>query len=497
MISAPRVIEHRFTPRGNSSRLFEDVLDAQDAPADEPLEILWEGPAGAGGKTTCSLHLINMLCELYPGLRVLMARDVKADLASSVLRSFEGKVLPPGHPLLSGKDPKTRSNYQYDNGSTIDLMGYSDSTRFRSGEWDVLYVCEASQISLTEWEDSVSRLRNGVLPQPVAIAETNPDMPMHWLNQRANDGQMRRLVGRYEDNPFFWEDGEWTKRGRQYVLGTLDKLTGVRYLRLRLGQWAAAEGLIYDGFDYDLHMIGREKVPGYKADAKPGESPWGFEWTFVTVDWGIRNPGVMQVWGVDRDDRIYRVMEIYRTGEVADWWADRAEEVYKEFNPIEFVCDTDRPETIKKFNERLTPMRGRSLAPIARPVSKKSSGTKGWVLDGIDLVRERMIPDASGKPAIMFVRGVNRFIDEGLRAAKKPYCTEHEIPGYVWVEAIDGRPIREIPDPTVPDHGCDCTRYAADYKWGRDFRARVEPKRIVTLKSSIGDIFGIEEELGP
>ena len=87
------------------------------------------------------------------------------------------------------------------------------------------------------------------------MADCNPDAPHHWLRQRCERGACHLIYCTHEDNPRLYdaETGEWSPEGAEY-LRRLDALTGVRYERLRLGKWAAAEGLIYDTFDPAVHL---------------------------------------------------------------------------------------------------------------------------------------------------------------------------------------------------------------------------------------------------
>ncbi|MFI6388618.1 hypothetical protein [Nonomuraea sp. NPDC050540] len=68
--------------------------------------------------------------------------------------------------------------------------------------------------------------------------------------------------------------------GADYI-AKLEKLTGVRYHRLRHGRWVATEGLIYEDFDPAVHVVDRFDIPP--------------EWTrWWTVDFGFTNPFVLQ-----------------------------------------------------------------------------------------------------------------------------------------------------------------------------------------------------------
>ena len=72
--------------------------------------------------------------------------------------------------------------------------------------------------------------------------------------------------------------------------------TGTFYRRFVLGEWAAAQGLVYDFFD-----------PAGDAAPVP-EGPFG-RWR-VSVDYGTVNPLSMGLWG-ERDGVWYRVEEVY------------------------------------------------------------------------------------------------------------------------------------------------------------------------------------------
>jgi phage terminase large subunit len=130
-----------------------------------------------------------------------------------------------------------RQSYNYPNGSNIVVGGLDDSQRVMSTEYDMIYVMEAIETTENDWENLTTRLRNGVMPYQQIIADTNPDSPTHWLKvQRANKGLTRMIECRHEDNPVLYDraKGEWTKAGLVYI-DTLDRLTGPRKDRLRLG----------------------------------------------------------------------------------------------------------------------------------------------------------------------------------------------------------------------------------------------------------------------
>jgi hypothetical protein len=96
------------------------------------------------------------------------------------------------------------------------------------------------------------------------------------------------IESRHEDNPTVTES----------YLETLQALTGVRYQRLYLGKWVAAEGIVYEEWDRKLHMLDRFEIP----------RNWPRYWA---IDFGFTNPFVWQAWATDPDGRLIRYKEIY------------------------------------------------------------------------------------------------------------------------------------------------------------------------------------------
>ena len=119
----------------------------------------------------------------------------------------------------------------------------------------------------------------------------NPESPEHWFYRewiaRAEERRALYLHFTMEDNPSLTE-----KIRRRYQR----LYTGIIYRRFILGEWAAAEGRIYDFFDRE-----RDAVP----------APEGrMECWRVSVDYGTANPTSMGLWG-RRNGIWYRVKEYY------------------------------------------------------------------------------------------------------------------------------------------------------------------------------------------
>ena len=81
-----QTVVHEYCPTGAADALFDMTHP----------EILIEGPAGTG-KTRAIAEYIDSVCMENPGVRILVLRNVRADLAESVLVTFEKEVWWPGH----------------------------------------------------------------------------------------------------------------------------------------------------------------------------------------------------------------------------------------------------------------------------------------------------------------------------------------------------------------------------------------------------------------
>jgi PBSX family phage terminase large subunit len=395
-----------YKPQGAALKLFYDRSP----------EILMVGAAGTG-KSRGALEKVHLCLCKNAGSRGLLVRKTRESMTQSTLVTFETKVLPEGF-LVDGPSRNQRQSYQYPNGSELVVGGMDKPSKVLSTEFDILLVDEATEISENDWETLLSRLRNHRMPYQQAIACCNPDAPTHWLRQRADRGLMVELVSRHADNPTVTAG----------YLSMLDRLTGVRRLRLRDGVWAAAEGRVYDEFDRSVHLI--------HWDCTPGD----FTRLFASVDWGYTHAGVIQVWGEDHDGRLYLVREVFRTQRTIDWWVEQARRLQSGLGVEVFVCDPARPDHMDQFERE-----GLPVLPAYKSVQV-----------GINAVKQRLAMAGDGKARLYLLDDALAERDELLVEAKRPWSTAQEIDSYVW-NAKKDEPVKEC------DDGMDAMRYAVAY----------------------------------
>jgi PBSX family phage terminase large subunit len=432
---------HRYEPWGTARQ----IMSARDP------ELLVSGPAGTGKSRAC-LEKVHTMCLINPGMRALIVRKTLSSLGSTALVTFREHVakesLQVGHVEFYGGSPQEPPQYRYTNGSVIVVGGMDKATKIMSSEYDMIYVQEAIELTENDWEALTTRLRNGKVSFQQLLADANPSTPTHWLKQRCDRGLTRILNSKHEENPtLFTREGTLTDVGRSYI-SKLDNLTGVRYARLRKGQWVAAEGLIYEDWDPNVHVVDKFDIP----------EVWPRYWS---IDWGYTNPTVIQMWAEDPDGRLFLYREFYMSRRIP---ADHAVAVLKvvapggqwiEPKPTFIVTDHDQ-------NDRIAFERGVGLS---------SRNAKKDVLNGIQAVQSRIRIAGDGKPRLFLVRGALVERDNNLVDAKRPICTEEELPGYVW-DISEGKQPKEKPV-KEDDHGCDALRYmVAEKELGPSYRFR-------------------------
>lgn len=232
-------------------------------------EVILSGPAETG-KTLGLLWKLNVIAHKYKGASLVMARKTLESTYSTVLVTFQKKVLQPGNKTgtyasgiraYGGEKPQW---FDYPSGSRIWMAGMDKSSKVLSAEHDIIYVNQCEELSLPDWEVLTTRCtgRAGNIPNPQMIGDCNPAAPTHWIRSRAQTERLTLIENTHFDNPTLFDPktGEITEQGER-TFKTLDALTGARYSRLRQGLWAAPEGAIYSVFDEERHKVRAFNVP--------------------------------------------------------------------------------------------------------------------------------------------------------------------------------------------------------------------------------------------
>ena len=215
-------------------------------------EVVISGPAETG-KTRTALEKFDTLMWKYPRSQAIIIRKTFKSLKTSVLLTFEHKVLgawnnegttlirdDAGRVILTlkgafdqRKTPVVKvggehvEGYIYPNGSRIYLGGMDTPEKVLSSEWDVVYVNQAEELTLNDWEIISTRTtgRAGNMPYAQMLADCNPSFPTHWIRARAATGRLKFIESRHEDNPTLYNQvthqiTEQGKRSTESKAGT-------------------------------------------------------------------------------------------------------------------------------------------------------------------------------------------------------------------------------------------------------------------------------------
>lgn len=440
------------TPTKPSYIAIYDPLPWQIAAwRDKARVCLYTGSAG-GGKSRAAAEKLHGFMLKYPGAVGIGLRKAREFASKSVRYALEAAIGATG----AAKFYESDFMFRYTNGSKIFLAGMKDEGQRQAlrsingdGAADFIWVEEASALTEDDHNELLGRLRGQAATWRQLLYTTNPDHPYHWIKLRLIDGGEASLhYSSAADNPYLPDEYQ----------ATLAQITGTLGLRLREGKWVQSEGAIYDTWDTSLHMI----------DAMP--EGWHTWRKLRVIDFGYVNPFVCQWWAVDNDDRAYRYRELYMTGRTVAQHAEQIKLLSQGESYEATICDHDA-------EDRAT-LRAADIPNVA---AKKD------VSPGIQAVKQRLVRGGDDRPRLFLLRGALVEVDESLRAAHRPYCTEHEFPGYVWQTTADGKPDIEQPL-KLNDHGMDALRYLVMYLDVHQAQLQTQPDAVQLYGSRLQTI---------
>jgi PBSX family phage terminase large subunit len=431
-------------------------------------EVLLAGPAGTGKSfgALVKVHLMSLMngkclpdCQQAHehwtfGQKSLLVRKTHVSLTATGLATFRDHViaeaLAAGIVVWYGGSGEKPPGYIYSNGSTVSVGGMDNPTKIMSSEYDLIYVQEATEFTPDDWEKCTTRLRNGRVSFQQLLADCNPEGPDHWLKKRCDEDKTLMLYSRHTDNPRLFDDaGTATEKGTAY-LDTLSRLSGVRRHRLYGGVWAAAEGVIFENWDPNVHFTTRKRLP--------------YDWTRIWgIDFGYTNPFVWQQWAIDPDGRLILEKEIYRSQRIV---ADHAQQILDVVvnkagrvktregkidpdnstwtypRPLKIICDHDAEDR----------------ATLERELGMGTTPAQKTVSDGLQAMMQRLEVQPDGLPRLQVMRTALVDRDEALAERGLPLGFVGEIPGYIWETSADGKPSKDRPL-KLNDHSMDTGRY--------------------------------------
>lgn len=174
-------------------------------------------------------------------------------------------------------------------------------SRIRGATFAGAYCDEANLYPESVWMQLQARLS---VPGAKTFANCNPDSPYHWFYQKVLTNpeiiSKKRWAFLMEDNYSLTDE---------YKKQLASMYTGVYYRRFIGGEWCVAEGLIYDNFDKQVHVVDYTLEYIQKHAVR----------YFIACDQGT---STVTSWGIyvelnDRPMHIHKICEYYYDAELA------------------------------------------------------------------------------------------------------------------------------------------------------------------------------------
>ena len=417
------------------------------------------------GKTYGLVAYMHFLALRYAGARMTFVHRSLNRVYRNIIPTYE-KFL--GYKPPSRDDnPKGREVtrfggerpefFEYDNGTRIYMNGLDKPQNLLSDFFDAGFVNQAELLPFDAWDELTARVseRAGRMPIAYLVGDCNPSVPNHWIRQQAKEGKLEFYRMSFLDNPEIIKQGSpeladfkiafennpdpkllkkiehlFTKSGLRRV-EKLKNLDGLRFKRGFLGLWASGEGLVFEDFEPETHIVDISIMPKWRR--------------YLSVDWGYRNPASVIWWALSPDDRLYAYKEIYKTRLTKP---DLIRLIQKNCDPhedkIHYAAvdseDQDGVEQLRRAGFRV-------IEPKKDRVAQ------------IDAVKGRLKKDETGQPAIFFLR--DRLVhppDEDLKDDYRPVEVTDEFLSLGYAEKLKGT--RKDDEDIVGDnHGVDGTSY--------------------------------------
>lgn len=189
---------------------------------------------------------------------------------------------------------------------------------------------EAGKYSLYFWENLQARSSFRDCPIMLTTTPYTSNWVFKELLRPAKEGKrddLKLIQASSNENPFFPKD-EFERRRK-----TMDPR---RFAALYLGVFEKMQGLVYNCFDEQVHVI------------KPMEMPTGTKY-YAGIDWGHTDPFVMNIRAVTPTGHHFVVSEYYRTGMTINDMIIVAKQKHSAFNVSAFYAGPDQPGSIEEF----------------------------------------------------------------------------------------------------------------------------------------------------
>lgn len=293
-----------------------------------------------------------------------------------------------------------------------------------------LWVEEAARLKSTVWRENLRATLSD--RKGWALFSTTP-LGQNWFYR-----DIWQLTDKGTDDSLQvdgWAGFHFTSADNTALKGMVEEqekarreLSKATYLRNYKADFNAFEGKIYEDFlDDETHIVTR--------------LPKVFKRKVGAIDWGYRNPGALLVGGINADNDLYIIEEVYKTGvfitsdnAAVETWCKIAAKAAKNHNLSAIYCDPSEPEHIETMRSYF-----------------KSKGIKTAVLAADNAVSIGIQAVAAlVKPAALEPGGREY---AALHISASCANLRRELSAYRWNDGSEEEPHKH------DDHACDALRY--------------------------------------
>ena len=232
---------------------------------------IWVGPVRSG-KTIASIFRFAryILAESDPRGEIFLCGRTQDTIFRNIIRPMQ---------WMFGKDNVvfTRNMGLKFFGIDVHVVGANDERaegKLRGSTASVIYCDEITLLPESFFKMCLSRLST---TGAKLFGSTNPDNPYHWFKRDYLDNIKLDIA------VFEWPLESNPNLDPDFVRNLKLEYTGLWYKRFIDGLWVMAEGVVYDFFDEDLHLLARAPGPAISH--------------LVAIDYGTHNPFVAGLFG--------------------------------------------------------------------------------------------------------------------------------------------------------------------------------------------------------
>jgi phage terminase large subunit len=305
------------------------------------------------GKSVAVVQFIFYYCLQNTGKEIIVARDTRTNLKSTILKDFEAvaygddlKDIPPMYPEFRYNRTELTANV---NGNNIKFIGLNDDPlRVYGMKSDLFFINEAIGTYQSTFDQMEQRCTG------FGILDCNPSLPNSWVYQLDKREDVGYFRSTFRENPFLEES--IVNKILSYEPTEENEVRGTADARM----WSIyGEGKTFKG---------KEII--YPEWSTYDEDPTEFDHLFLGQDWGWVHPAATtQV--IQKGNDLYLKEVFYASYHHTEQIAEVVIEYMKDKEETYIVCDSEDQKAINKFIEM-----GLPAIAVKKPAGSVLSGIR-------------------------------------------------------------------------------------------------------------------------